>query len=90
MRRVTCYEDCKEVGDWYLLNEGDPDKEHFCARLPEPGGFICLPIRRGTASDPAHWLYQEINGQPDITPSIFCNPPTGWHGFIKAGVITRV
>ncbi len=60
--------------------------ESWLVWLPDGGQWVTTQSATGGG-------YWKVTGVPpliDVSPSIFCNPPDGWHGFIRNGQLKSV
>lgn len=78
---------------WRTVQAAGLDTTHRRLAMVLPGGvFVMLPVQRAGEPAPvgigeAFWTWDGDEDAPTLTPSVFVNPPTGWHGFITAGVM---
>jgi len=84
-RRRNSSAEVVQVGDFHIYG----DKTAICVWLPRDTSAITLPIF--DANKPEHindWVLTGTDDAPTLTPSIFRDPPNGYHGFLNAGVFT--
>jgi Family of unknown function (DUF6527) len=75
-----------QVGDFYI----DQKNSRISIWLPGDTMPADLPIRIKDQADtnPKAWLWDGDLEKPTLSPSIFVNPPHGWHGWLVKGVLT--
>ena len=90
---VASIADIAKPGDFLIVVEGD--KTSIILHIPGEG-IIALPIFNPAdfPTPPANaekvpWVWNGDKVKPTLTPSIFVNPPSGWHGFLTDGVLKR-
>jgi hypothetical protein len=66
---------------------GRPEQPHL--RVVCPDGIFCMDCPE---SSPPYGLWTRTGEAPNITltPSIFINKPTGWHGWLREGKLVSV
>lgn len=84
MRRVEGlfdepYAERHQPGDYEIADRGAGLRIAFV--LPAPEGFVAVPI----GGQPNAWQYDGNLDCPTLSPSIWVNKPSGWHGHVKAG-----
>jgi len=70
---------------WYsdYGENGEPTSLKFIA--PEGETYDGDPIIAGVTLNVGQWEFDGNCDEPTITPSIFINQPTGWHGYLTKG-----
>jgi Family of unknown function (DUF6527) len=83
------YNELKQPGDFFF----SPNKDHIVIFIPGEG-IVGLTIH--TADKPqldpkvTSWLWDGDADHPTLSPSIFINPPSGWHGWLTKGFLSNV
>lgn len=86
--------DLEQVGDYTVTS----DSEGRCVWGAVPDGTFAKHDDGGVSGcirlpleGPNAWGFEEHeDGSITLSPSIFVNPPTGWHGFLERGVWREV
>lgn len=60
--------------------------ESWCVALPDGGQWITSQV----ASGGGYWTIEGVPPAITVSPSIWCSPPDGWHGFIRNGEMEGV
>ncbi len=89
MKLKACFSELAEVGDYAFRDvENEVEKQLYFIALCPTGDHFCIPIRKeGEPGAAKCWVWNGNRERPTITPSIFLNPPTGWHGWVTDGVM---
>lgn len=65
-----------------------PGGRYLLYRCPRDQGLCGVPIRPNVLPNGAGWSHDGNDDAPTLTPSVNCVGGCGWHGFIRAGVMT--
>lgn len=76
-----------EVGDMWRWPRGDRDgRESWAILLPGRTTWWTTDYARGSSgASGGRWDVAGAAPLITVSPSIFVNPPHGWHGFIRDG-----
>jgi hypothetical protein len=77
--RKNSVEEVVAVGDFYIW----PDRKNVTLFLPRDTSPITLPV-----NCEGGWTLYGSDDFPTIAPSIFRDPPRGYHGYLQNGVLT--
>lgn len=85
-RRLEDYFDDREGFTWDEVKPGD----YFKCRGPQQDGvsfIVCAPNGdHGRICSRVWYIEEHDDGSITVSPSIWCNTPNGWHGYLEKGV----
>lgn len=85
---VEPYPEVEEPGMMWRDPTADvPGRENWYIVLPEGYWWHTTAGGWKSGEKPCGWEVSGIPPNITVTPSIFCDPPNGWHGWITNGEI---